>query len=42
MSLKTDIQKLKALHKPKKILRFVFSEAEITNEPNVVWVLFEF
>lgn len=40
MGLKSDIQKLKKLYKPKSILRFIYDESEITEEPNVIWVIF--
>lgn len=40
MSLKADIEALKALLEPKPDIRFVFDENEVKEVPGVVWVIF--
>lgn len=40
MSLLDRVKKLEAKIKPKKVLRVIYSESEVTDEENVVFVLF--
>ncbi len=41
MSNKEKLKKLMAARKPKAKLKFVMNEKDITDEPNIVWVLFQ-
>jgi hypothetical protein len=40
MSLKAEVKALKALIKPKTILKFIFNESEIVDEPGTIWILY--
>jgi len=40
-NLLAELKKLKQQFKPKLKTRFVMTESEITDEPNVIWVLFD-
>lgn len=40
MSLQSDIKLLKSFIKPKRTLKFVMSQDEVTDEPEVIWVVF--
>ena len=41
MSLRDDIKKLKEILRPKRTIKFVLSQSEITDDPNIIWVLFK-
>jgi hypothetical protein len=41
MSLKRRIEALEEKFKPKPQIRFILSVDEMTDEPGVIWVLFE-
>jgi hypothetical protein len=41
MSLKRRIEALEEKFKPKSTIRFILNINEMTDEPGVIWVLFE-
>jgi len=41
MSIKSKIDKLKKLMKPRPVIKWTFDEKEITNDESIIWVLFK-
>lgn len=41
MSIKSELEKLKLQYQPPVIARFITNEKDITEEKNVIWVIFK-